>query len=405
MILIFEFTSDGTGHVPGNRGITRTIADAFPDSTIRFYGMPAHLEGWRNDPEVAGVEFYEISLSPHYRWRPHIVSARRFSREFATLWQAVRRVPRGEPVLLVLASASCTAIQAALLVARFAGRQIGVQVVLHGSLNDAFGWRPRNPLRRWFDLRAMLERNHPALRFVVMEECIRREMAHLLPQAAARTNVLPHPLDSTEAIPPPPLCLPIRVGLVGMATAAKGIDAFLETARLFRARYGDAIEFHIVGGRPESTDASRFAHIAHPVDIGHISRAAFCARLALLHYVFLPLDAGYYTLSPSGGLIDALAWARPIITTRLALAADMFHEGGDIGHLCDDPAAMQAALHAIMSAPDAARHLAQHEALARLRSKREPHALAAQYRHISVAAYPWLNGRTGLDEGALLRKA
>jgi len=405
MILIFEFTSDGTGHVPVNRALTRTIAQAFPHSTVRFHGMAAHLESWRHDPALARVEFREITLSAHHRWRTHIVSARRFWHEFVALWQAMRGVPQGEPVLIVLASASSTAIQAAMLVARLAGRPVGIQVGLHGNLNDAFGWRPRNPFRRWFDLRAMLGRNSPRLRFLVLEECIQREMARLLPHAAARTDVLPHPLDSAEAIPPPPLCLPIRVGLVGMATASKGIDAFLDTARMFRARYGDAIEFHIVGGRPHTTDASRFIDIAHPVETGHIPRAAFCARLALLHYVFLPLDASYYTLSPSGGLIDALAWARPVITTRLALAEDMFREGGDIGHLCDDPTAMQAALHAIMTLPDAARYQAQHAALASLRARREPDALAVRYRFTMLPAYPWLDGRSTPGIGALLRQA
>ncbi len=405
MILMFEFTSDGSGHVPINRGLTLAVALAFPGTAIRFHGMAEHLAGWRGDPALARVEFREIVLSPDFRWRTHIVSASRFAREFQILRQAVRDVPRGVPVLLVLTSATSTAIQAALLVARLAGRPVGIQVGLHGNLNEALGWRSRNPLRRWFDLSAMLARNHLALRFLVFEESIRREMLRLLPQAAARTDVLPHPLDASEATALPALGQPIRIGLIGMATAAKGIDAFLVTARKFRARYGSAIEFHIVGGRPKGSDEARFADIAHPVEVGHISRAAFCARLALLHYVYLPLDARYYTLSPSGGLIDALAWARPIISTAVPPAAAMFREGGDIGHLCATPSTMRGVLHGIMAAPDQARHQAQHEALVRLRARREPAILAARYRPLTLAAYPWLEGGAPVVAAEALRQA
>jgi hypothetical protein len=105
-------------------------------------------------------------------------------------------------------------------------------------------------------------------------------------------NMRPHPVDAREAAghPPPEADGPLRVGLVGLATEAKGLTPYLETARLFRQRHGDRIEFHIAGGRPGDIPPERFADIAHKMPAGHIPRSLFVERMARLHYVFLPLD-------------------------------------------------------------------------------------------------------------------
>jgi hypothetical protein len=121
-------------------------------------------------------------------------------------------------------------------------------------------------------------------------------------------------------------------------------------------------------------------------------RAAYIERLLSLHYVFLPLKPVYYRLSPSGGFIDALTWLKPVIATRLPIIADCFDEGGDIGHLCDDLAGMQAVLRAIMARPEPARYARQVEALRRVRARREPAALAPAYRRLVVEGFPGFSG-------------
>ena len=398
MILVFDMTNSGTAHVPINRGLLEAMALGFPGTGVRFHAEADHLDALRADPAMGrlpNLRFTPIALSPLHRWKTHIVSARRFWRELRTIQAALRAAAResaaGEPHLIVLASTTPTAILAALIAARTARRPVSVQVGLHGNLNEVTGWRSRHPLHRRLDLHAMLARPARRLRLLVFETVIRDALEAAIPGSGARTDVLPHPVDTREAkghAPPPPDG-PIRVGIVGMATASKGIDAYLETARLFRARHGDRIEFHIVGGRPGTTPAERFADIAHPVEAGHIPRETFAARMAGLHYVFLPLQPGYYSLSPSGGLMDAVAWCRPVIAARVPITQALFEEGGDIGHLCDDLAGMQAVLEGIMEAgPDRARYEAQRAALRRLREGRGPEAQAVAYRAILRQGFP-----------------
>jgi len=381
MILAFDMTNSGSAHVPINAALLRAMA--LSGQRVRLHADPTHLAELGS---VAGVDCQPMALSPLYRWKTHVVSLRRFRHEWQAMRRALRAAPKG-PHLVVLLSATPTAILAALLLSP---RILGVQVALHGNLNEIAGWRPRNPITRRFDLAAMLCWRDARLRFLVFEEAIREGLRALLPEAAGRTDVLPHPADTAQAgaYPYVALGIPLRVALVGMATEAKGLDAFLDTARSFRARYGSRVEFHIVGGRSHTVPAERFADIAHEVTIGHVSRDEFTGRLAAMHYVFLPLQPGYYSLSPSGGLMDALAWAKPVIANRVPITEGLFEQGGDIGHLADDLPGMQAALEQVLTRMDQERHARQSMALQHLAVARQPQALATVWRDIIERGFP-----------------
>ena len=401
MILAFDMTNSGSAHVPINAALLRAMALA--GQRVRFHADPSHLEALGAVPDV---ECRPMALSALYRWKTHVVSFRRFWHEWRAMRAALQVAPPG-PHLLVLLSATPTAILAALLLSR---RILGVQVALHGNLNEIVGWRPRNPITRRFDLRAMLGWRDSRLRFLVFEHAIRDGLGALLPKAAARTDVLPHPADTAEARTHPfvPLATPLRIALVGMATEAKGLSAFLDAARKFRVKHGAAVEFHIVGGRSHTVPAERFADIAHDVPVGHVSRAEFAARLAAMHYVFLPLQAGYYSLSPSGGLMDALAWAKPVIATRVPITQGLFDAGGDIGHLADDLAGMQAALEQVLCEMDTDRHAAQTVALQRLAAARQPKALAGVWRDIverGFPAIPWERAEAAMPRASRMEPA
>jgi hypothetical protein len=394
MILLFDLTNSDTAHVPVNSGLGQAISAAFPLQQVRIHAEAGHIEALRQNPGLGActnVSFTAIAFSPLQRWKTQLVSARRFWHELRVMRQALRAAPV-EPHLIVLASATPTAICAALFLARLAPSPVAVQVGLHGNLNEVAGWRPRNPLRRRYDLRSMLSRPRSNLRLLVFEPCIRDALGRLLPTTSGRTDVLRHPVNLAEAAQqqPVPLAFPVRIAFAGMATEAKGIRSFLEVARNCKALYGDRVEFHIVGGRPANIPPEKFRDIAHEVETGHISRAAFTERLERMHFVMLPLRADYYNLSPSGGLMDAIGWAKPLIATRIPIVKNLFAEGGDIGYLCEGNHGLQAAVEAIVNDMDAGRHARQTEALRRLRVQRAPTALALAYRDMVRRGFPGL---------------
>lgn len=388
MILIFELMDEAVTHAPGNSQWAQVIAQAAPDRQVRLFAPLAHRAALAQDPNLLAlpnVELREIPLLSVYRRQVNVASPRRFREELAILRAALAEVPpAAEPCLIVFASAAPTAVFAALLAGRLLRRRVQVQMVLHGFANEVQGWRTRNPLLRRFDLPGLMQRPPRALRFLALEPSIAAELGRIVPASAGRIDVLPLPVNAAEieACQPMLLTRPIKVALVGQTTAPKGIGPFLETARLFKQRYGDAVQFHVIGRRFPDTDLEALAVLDSEVSDDYLDRAVFLERLAGMHYVFLPLHESYYRLSPSGALIDAITWLKPVIATAIPLVADAFREGGDIGELRQDVPGMQAALQAIIESPDAERYARQVEALRGLRAKRMPTALVSLYRSI-----------------------
>ncbi|HEY1934326.1 MAG TPA: hypothetical protein VGG99_20145 [Acetobacteraceae bacterium] len=388
MILVCEPFWTGTQHAPGNSATIQTIARAFPGQQVRVSAEATHLRELQADTALTAhpnASLSAIAVSPVFPSKPQIVSARRALTEFGALRAALRAAPPGEPVLLMLLSATPTAIFAASWLARSARRRIGVQIGLHGNLNEMQGWRPRNPLARMFDLRSALGARHGGkVRFLVLENAIRTALAELLPSAAAVTDVLPLPINLTELAVVRDVAFdpPLRIGLVGQATEAKGITAFLALAREFGASHADKVAFHVVGRAVPGDDMTRFAPLAEVPPTSQFPREEFLQRLARLHYVCLPLQPGYYNLSASGALIDAVTWLKPVIATPVPIMRDMFQQFGDIGYLCRDMDEMRSIVATLLNAPDAARYARQVEAIRKARDSRMPDALAADYRRI-----------------------
>jgi len=396
MILVFEMLWVGTQHAPGNSATIQAIARGFPEQAVRVFADPTHLAELRTDPALAActnVGFAPIALHPAHRGKTHRVAWGRFRREFVTLRHGLAQAPRGENCLLMLISATPTAVFAASLLARLHPGRVGVQVGLHGNLNDAFGWRPRNPLIRAFNLRSALTARHPRLlRFMVLEQGIRDTLATLLPTAAARTDVLELPINVAEVVgqQAPAFAPPIRIGLVGIATAAKGTALFLEIAREMTARFPGKVTFHHVGRLTPEADPAPFAVLAEPPSTAHLPRAEFTRRLAALHYVFLPISERYYNLSASGALLDAMTWAKPVIARALPIVVPHFRRFGDIGYLCDSDVAMRSTVETILTEMDVDRYARQVAAMQALRAARTPAALAGTYRALVEREYPGL---------------
>lgn len=390
IVVAIEPTWTGNFHAASNASTLQIVAKAFPETPIRVLAEASHLDALAIDSNFSGlaqVATEAIDLHPQYRFRPHIVSLGRGRAELAMMRRALAPLA-GRRVLMFLMSATSTALAAASLLCRASRRELAVQAVLHGNLAEAAldGWRPRNPLVRWLDMPTMLEAGHPErLRFIVLEPAIRDALARRMPCAAARTDVLPLPVQAYE-IPdatPPAFAPPLRFGFVGQATEAKGIDAFLDLARRAKTRHGDRVGFDIIGRAQPGTDLAQFADVAEAITHEHLSRAEFTRRLAALHFVVLPFREGYYTFSASGALIDAVTWAKPFIATRLPIAEQWFERYGDVGYLCPDTASIAAVIDEIVLAQDADRYAAQAARLEHARADRLPDALARDYRAIT----------------------
>lgn len=384
MILAFELTWAGVTHAPVNAAMVRVMAAAFPGGAVRVHADPSHLAEL-GLAGVPGVELAPVARPAMHAGRTQIVSWARFRAELSIIRAALRAVPPGAPCLLVLLSATPTAIWAACLAARLRGDGTGVQAMLHGNLSDAVGWRPRNPLARRFDLAATLRGRLPApVRYVVFEPHILPALARFSPRAAAAADVIPHPVSGEGPPDGEPSQAgaegPVRIGFVGQGTRAKGFDAFLDVAGRLSARHPGRVAFQMLGSVPDDMlAAARAAPLEEPPGLEPLPRAEFAKRMARLHYVMLPFRPGYYDLSASGGLMDAVAWLKPLITTRVPLTEAFFAAHGDVGGMADGVDGLAKALDAVLAAGGAPRYAAQAAAMRRARAQRTPEALAAGY--------------------------
>jgi hypothetical protein len=393
MILILEMMDEGVTHAPGNSQWTQVIAQAAPWQTIRLLAPGSHYRALVEDANLRtlpNVLIEEIPLVETYRRQVNVASPWRLREEIEIIAGALKRVGRGEPILIVFASACPTAAVATQWLARLQQRTICMQMVLHGFANSIEGWRSRNPVARRFDLPGLMARPPRSLRFLALEQAVAQALGNIVPAASTRIDVLPLPVNADEiaAWRPVELRHPIQVALVGQTTEAKGISPFLDTARRMKQRFGGLVDFHVIGRRFPQTDPSGLAVLASEVPDRYLTRAEFIGRLAPMHYVFLPLQPEYYRLSPSGALIDAITWLKPIIGSHIPIIQDAFATGGDIGFVSADLSGMQDALAELIAHPDPARYAQQVEALRRLRETRMPQNLVQTYRQILEQHFP-----------------
>ena len=391
MILGFELTLIGREHVPFNSAMLQTIALAFPNEEVRFYAAEGHLAELRLDSALAAhsnVVLCPISVALHRPSDPRRLPGWWvFWRIFRNLEAGLADAQPNEKHLIVLFGSTTPAIFAASLFARrCAPRLAGVQVVLHSNLNRIdLNWliwhlRPwRDAIRRLAASTALL-RAHKLVSFLALETSIKSELERRFPSIARRTDALPHPAsvnefsyDSVQT-----LCEPIRIGFPGRPVGSRGGKTFQKLADAFQRKYGDRMEFRFIGflktGRHRSSDTES------------MPRPEYIAGLLDIHYVLLPLFLGSYTLSPSGGLMDALTFRKPLIVTATPYVRQLFEEFGDIGFLCEEKAQFEAALESIMGL-DQERYARQIHALDRARASRAPAVLAPRYRAIAASRF------------------
>jgi glycosyltransferase involved in cell wall biosynthesis len=173
---------------------------------------------------------------------------------------------------------------------------------------------------------------------------------------------------------------PLRFGFLGLATDAKGFPAFLEMASALKSRFGDRVEFHAIGTTPPDSVAPPMDALAVKPAVAKASRSDFARAVRQLHFVCLPYQGAQYELSPSGVLVDAIAYGKPMLSSGIPLVKELFERFGDIGFLCTDTPNFCDTIAQIVSNADERHYRAQVQALRVLRESRTSVALVPTYQ-------------------------
>jgi hypothetical protein len=308
-IVIVEPTWSGLIHCPGNAGLLSIVSRAFPNAQIDYVG------------EISQCDHVTELLDPQLR---HRVSCQNWSvwQDSPGIWsdQLKRRnnfdlihsTSKSADIIL-MASATATALNE--VVSR--GLASKTYACLHGNANDFFGWRSRNPFRRYFDFTSASQRFIKAGgKFLVMEQRIADLLVERLPFFKNSVACLPHPLIASETRPKEalkPFGQPIRIGFAGNASLPKGFSEFSDLAKRLRTALPGNFEFYAIGFLPEESrhiDQSMFATKATE---RRLERSEFNALLENIDFMFQWHADAYYELSASGVVYDAINYGIPMI--------------------------------------------------------------------------------------------
>src|SRR5207244_2672405 len=116
----------------------------------------------------------------------------------------------------------------------------------------------------------------------------------------------------------------------------KGFRQFLEIASALSRKMPGLAEFHAIGWGDESWGPSELGSLATVPSRGRLSRSEYVRQVEKLHFICLPYKGTHYELSPSAVLLDAIAWEKPVIASRIPIMEDLFSRFGNIGCLCTD---------------------------------------------------------------------
>lgn len=389
MIVVCEPVCWGWEHVAINSALLEIVHRAFPMSEIVFYGEASHIAHLQS--ELGGA------ITTAIVWKPVRLAHRRSSvgrrgpidaRLALRLLASLRDVPEGH--LLLCGGTPVMVLVLKLLMRLGVRRAHGVQIVCHGWLSRLKGWRSRNPFVRMLDWRtALTVANNPRIQFIILEEAIRNTVAAEFPELARHLAVLHHPIPSaSDSSADINLGPPYRFGFLGVASDAKGFPVFLEIASELRKRFADRVEFHAVATLPPGSVAPPMESLTLRAGVVKSSRNDFAHAIQQLHYVCLPYHGSHYELSPSGVLLDAVAFGKPVLATGIPLVIELFDRYGDIGFICADTREFCETITSIVNEADERHYRAQVHALRAARASRTPAALAPLYREITDRLEP-----------------
>jgi hypothetical protein len=382
MIMVCDPVCWSLEHVPVNAGIVEMIRLAFPAEEIVFVGEASHLHQVRAQlsSEVSlSISWKAVAISPRYA--SFFVRSRHDLKLLRHLLKMGRKDP--DSLLLLAACAPATLMALKLLLYCSTSRGKKVQIVLHGCLDALKGWRSRNPVLRMQDMKAALTfGSNRDLQYIVLEEPIRNAVGQILPSLEPHMGVLDHPIPTNEE-PQGEIEFrrPLKFGFLGMASEAKGFRLFQEGASTVTAKYPGLVEFHAVGWMDKQSNMATDSLITKP-GTWLMSRVDYIRQLHTLHFVCLLYEGPHYQLSPSGVLLDAIAWEKPIIASPLPIVENLVSRFGDIGYLCAGQKQLCEIIGQIIEREDVDHYRKQVASMRKVRLSRTPKYLAPTYRHL-----------------------
>ncbi|MBI4687086.1 MAG: glycosyltransferase [Nitrospirae bacterium] len=261
-----------------------------------------------------------------------------------------------------------------------------VQVILHGTLASLSSRKSLRLNKRLWDLRTALKMfNHKRIQYIVLEESIRNAVLQKLPSLRRFLSVFDHPIPlDEEAKGNSVLKPPVRFGFLGLANENKGFLTYLKVASEISTKFPGLAEFHVVGrldNQYRDMHIPEIASLHTKPSIERLSRDEYIQALRKIHFVCLFYEGRHYEFSPSGALLDGIAWEKPVIASQMPIFKSLEQKFGDIGYLCKK-GEFTKTIGTLLKDMDVQRYNRQILNIRNVKRARTPEILARKYRDI-----------------------
>jgi glycosyltransferase involved in cell wall biosynthesis len=334
-IVVVEPLCRGLEHVPFNLGFLEVLIRAFPGSQITFLGDDSQLSCVKDvapDSVLSNVEFESTFLPP----RNSKSLFRRIWLENSLFSRLVSLLRIQKSLVVFLSAPSSSIVNAYYRLPCNSTTQI--QFVMHGGLSKLKRWRGKNPLRRLTDDRFLVRRmSGRNFRYILLERTIQKELEIIDKHLAEKSFVLEHPLPSVSKVEAKTLesSRPIKIGFLGTASSQKGFPDFCRLAHGMQQRNPGRYEFHVVGSAPtgfKDPSVPMSGLSTFPAK-AKISPTMYSSLVNQLDLVAMPYNESHYASSPSGVLLDAIAYGKPVLANPYPAIVDLFERFGPFGIL------------------------------------------------------------------------
>ena len=353
-------------HAPFNAALLHAVVLAYPGVAVSFSALAGHAQAVRglllqHAPElVAKIE-----------WRVRAADA---GSGMVARWLATRRLLRasfapGERVLFC----SISRMQLLALKRQMRPRDVA-RAVLHGDLDRIAEPVSERFPASLFALNNVLLKPQPAgLRLLLLGDSIRQHLPGPFKAALADAGVIDHPYHF-PAIEPLPAGGATVLGTFGNTGDGRMLEAVAQAVKASDPE----VRFRLVGFLADDAAVARLAPWVEGAGRVPVAQEVFAERArGLTHTLWLSAPESF-RLRASGTFFDALAYGKPLVYTANPFIDPYFaHEPG-IGVRCADLAAVPAAIVQLAANRTPATDAAAQAAMARLRERFAPAALAGR---------------------------
>jgi hypothetical protein len=384
-ILLFDFISHETMHLPFNEEYIRTLRAAFPADRIVFRARAGHIANIA--PRIADLTGVTLTpcppFAPPFGLSKHNLIGGRFAAYFCRRVMSAALV--GFTPRLVALMGVDSNLYAVVGMGWRGVSPAPLHMVLHGQLGDAMVWRSRNPVARAIDMVSEVKRPLPAsVRLLALELGVKEAIAAIAP-ANDGVITLEHPILTSEwsAEQAPTDGARLKIAFIGNARLSKGFAVFAELARSCER---DDLEFQSIGVAAPDTDHLDVSMLTRAPSRASMSRADYLEAVRQVDLVCLPLHSRAYDFTASGTIADAVSALKPVLAFRNRTLDAMVVRYGPIGWLVDSQAELFERVRTLDREEFLAARPVWVENLRKIREARRPETLAPHYAALIDAA-------------------